>query len=174
MAHKHGSDYAAELIRNFTTDLVSLTEGGENCETVAGLLNFFHLRDETTNSRYAPCLLSRYPIVGQSFPPFYGTDKKISSHIQLPDGEVIEFTVLHPRATDSGEVLTMLDISNDEAIDREFKARGGAIKEALDALNSQDNITNMIIAGDLNSVSVLDFQKKPVPSITIVAKLNGL
>ena len=40
VARKHGSGYAAEIIRNFTTDLVSLTEGGENCETVAGLLNF--------------------------------------------------------------------------------------------------------------------------------------
>ena len=32
VARIHGSEYAAEIIRNFTTDLVSLTEGGENCE----------------------------------------------------------------------------------------------------------------------------------------------
>ena len=154
VAHVHGSEYAAEIIRNFTTDLVSLPEGGKMCETVASILDFHYLKDEDSNSRYAPCLLSRYPIVGQSFPPYCGSDKKISSHIQLADGEIIEFTVLHPRATDSGEVLTMLDISNEEAIDREYKARGNVIEEVLEILNNQKDIKNMILAGDLNSVSV--------------------
>jgi len=159
VAQFHGSEYAAEIIRNFTADLVSFPEGGLMCETVAGLLDFNYLKPDST-SRYNLCLLSRYPIVGQSFSPYYGSDKKVSSHVELPDGEIIEFTALHPRATDSGEVLTMMDISNEEAIEREFNARGGVIMDVLEDLNKQKDIKNMFIAGDLNSVSVLDFTEE--------------
>jgi hypothetical protein len=163
VARLHGSEYAAEIIRNYTTDLVSLPEGGRMCEKVAGILGFNYAKDTNSNSRYAPCLLSRFPIVGQSYPPDAGKDKRVSSHIQLPDGEIIEFSSIHPRSDDSGEVLTMLDISNEEAIDREFKARGNAIANIMDALNRQTEINNMIVAGDLNSVSVLDFTESTSP-----------
>jgi len=80
-----------------------------------------------------------------------------SAHILLPDGEVIEFSILHPTPKDSGNVLTMMDITNQQAIDRECKARCNAITSILDILNNQTEISNIIIAGDFNSVSVLDF-----------------
>merc|ERR1719414_627328 len=57
----------------------------------------------------------------------------------------------------------MMDISNEECIDREFKSRGRALTSILDILNNQTDISNTIIAGDFNSVSVLDFTEETSP-----------
>merc|ERR1719322_1309754 len=56
VARIHGSEYAAEIIRNFTTDLVSLPEGGKMCETIAKILDFYHLKDDDTTYHNYPCL----------------------------------------------------------------------------------------------------------------------
>ncbi|EAR56204.1 putative exported phosphatase [Photobacterium sp. SKA34] len=161
VAPVHGSEYAAEIIRNNNADIISFQEGNNMCKTVAELLDYNFIKVPDSNRKYDPCLLSRYPIVGESYPAQGKNNNRISAHIELPDKEIIEFSILHPSSTNTGEKLVWDNTkTDDECIEAERSSRIDDLQLVMNILDSQSDIQNMFIAADLNSVSVLDFTEE--------------
>ncbi|PSX00728.1 hypothetical protein C0W87_17090, partial [Photobacterium angustum] len=165
-AHRYGSHYIAEVIKNAGADIAVLTEGYFNAESVAKELGW-HYKKHSHRSRYSPAIVSRFDIeVVEN-----ETDKSMS--VKLKDDENdrnYSLGIMHPKSSNfnawdiaynqSYTVENWNGIQNDEL---NYKlASLNKVEENL--FNPQNPKTTDLIVGDFNTVMNSDFGDNSIES----------
>ncbi|PSW44358.1 endonuclease/exonuclease/phosphatase family protein [Photobacterium leiognathi] len=165
-AHRYGSHYIAEVIKNAGADIAVLTEGYFNAESVAKELGW-HYKKHSHASRYSPAIVSRFDIeVVEN-----ETDKSMS--VKLKDDENdrnYSLGIMHPKSSQfnawdiaynkSYTVENWNGIHNDEL---NYKlASLNKVEENL--FKPQNPKTIDLIVGDFNTVMNSDFGDNSIES----------